>query len=174
MSSSDDYIADEFQDIPSTDEECEVQPMDSAEKIIEVADEPIPENSENEEEIPWHPEIPRDVIDDKSRRPDSNDQGWKYGILVDPKKDKYTVKCLLCGKVSTGGVARLKAHLTGVSMSGKRNVKICPKATSKIYRELMGCMKEKKPYASIFDAPKASKKQKMKKEPKSESPKVLL
>ena len=54
----------------------------------------------------------------------STDIGWEYGVLADPiKVDR--LKCILCDKVMSGGVNRLKhhiAHITG-------NVAPCPKAT---------------------------------------------
>ncbi|XP_019158581.1 PREDICTED: uncharacterized protein LOC109155351 [Ipomoea nil] len=54
----------------------------------------------------------------------SNDVGWKYGILVDGKNlDK--VKCLLCGKVLSGGVHRIKEHIGHI----QGNVAPCSKAT---------------------------------------------
>ncbi|XP_031127519.1 uncharacterized protein LOC116029610 [Ipomoea triloba] len=54
----------------------------------------------------------------------SNDIGWDYGILVDAKNlDK--VKCLLCGKVLSGGVYRIKEHVAHI----QGNVAPCPIAT---------------------------------------------
>ncbi|XP_019178166.1 PREDICTED: uncharacterized protein LOC109173393 [Ipomoea nil] len=43
----------------------------------------------------------------------SNDVGWEYGILVDGKK-LDEVKCLLCGKVLSGGVHRIKEHIAHI------------------------------------------------------------
>ncbi|XP_071707583.1 uncharacterized protein [Rutidosis leptorrhynchoides] len=54
----------------------------------------------------------------------SDDVGWKYGVLVDPK-NKYRVKCKLCGHVNSAGIHRLKQHIAGV----RGNVAACPKAT---------------------------------------------
>ncbi|KAL4579497.1 hypothetical protein LXL04_015646 [Taraxacum kok-saghyz] len=46
----------------------------------------------------------------------SNDIGWEYAIFPDQTNlDK--VQCILCGKICSGGVCRIKqhiAHLTGV------------------------------------------------------------
>jgi len=54
----------------------------------------------------------------------STDIGWEYGVLADPNKlDK--VKCLLCGKLMSGGVNRLKQHIAQIT----GNVAPCPKAT---------------------------------------------
>jgi hypothetical protein len=54
----------------------------------------------------------------------SDDVGWEYGVLVDPKnKDK--VKCKFCNKVMQGGIYRLKQH---VAHDGKNATK-CPKST---------------------------------------------
>ena len=54
----------------------------------------------------------------------SNDVGWEYGMLVDPKNmDK--VKCKLCGKIMSGGVYRVKEHIGHIS----GNVSACPKSS---------------------------------------------
>ncbi|XP_052203671.1 uncharacterized protein LOC127808959 [Diospyros lotus] len=54
----------------------------------------------------------------------SNDVGWEYGMLIDPKNmDK--VKCKLCSKVMSGGVYRVKEHIGHIS----GNVSACPKAS---------------------------------------------
>jgi len=52
-------------------------------------------------------------------RRNSDDVGWKYGVLVDPNnKDK--VKCKFCDKVMQGGIYRLKQH---VAHEGKNATK---------------------------------------------------
>ena len=54
----------------------------------------------------------------------SNDVGWEYGILIDPKNmDK--VKRKLCGKVMSGGVYKVKEHIGHIS----GNVSACPKSS---------------------------------------------
>ncbi|XP_052181388.1 uncharacterized protein LOC127794391 [Diospyros lotus] len=54
----------------------------------------------------------------------SNDVGWEYEMLIDPKNmDK--VKCKLCSKVMSGGVYRVKEHIGHIS----GNVSACPKAS---------------------------------------------
>ncbi|XP_052177734.1 uncharacterized protein LOC127791759 [Diospyros lotus] len=54
----------------------------------------------------------------------SNDIGWEYGMLIDPKNmDK--VKCKLCGKIMSGGVYRIKEHIGNIS----GNVSACPKSS---------------------------------------------
>ncbi|KAL5735039.1 hypothetical protein ACOSP7_032900 [Xanthoceras sorbifolium] len=54
----------------------------------------------------------------------SNDVGWEFGVLVDGKNlDK--VKCILCGKIMSGGAYRMKEHIGHIS----GNVAACPKAT---------------------------------------------
>ncbi|KAL1207419.1 hypothetical protein V5N11_007013 [Cardamine amara subsp. amara] len=54
----------------------------------------------------------------------SDDVGWEYGILCDPKSpDK--VKCKLCGKEFSGGVYRMKEHIA----HKKGNVSACPLST---------------------------------------------
>ncbi|XP_052195045.1 uncharacterized protein LOC127803066 [Diospyros lotus] len=54
----------------------------------------------------------------------SNDVGWEYGMLIDPKNmDK--IKCKLCGKIMSGGVYRVKEHIGHIS----GNVSACPKSS---------------------------------------------
>ncbi|CAN6936799.1 unnamed protein product [Brassica oleracea] len=54
----------------------------------------------------------------------SNDVGWEYGILCDPRNaDK--VKCKLCGKQFSGGIFRMKEHIAHV----KGNVAACSVST---------------------------------------------
>ncbi|KAH6793799.1 hypothetical protein C2S52_004276 [Perilla frutescens var. hirtella] len=54
----------------------------------------------------------------------SNDVGWNYAILVDPKNmDK--LQCIKCGKKVSGGIYRIKAHIAQI----KGNVASCPKAS---------------------------------------------
>lgn len=54
----------------------------------------------------------------------SDDIGWEYGALIDPNNlDK--VKCILCEKVVSGGIYRLKCHIAHV----KGHVKACKKST---------------------------------------------
>ncbi|XP_042465666.1 uncharacterized protein LOC122048129 [Zingiber officinale] len=54
----------------------------------------------------------------------SNDVGWVYGMLIDAKNlDK--VKCILCGKVMSGGVYRIKEHVAHIM----GNVSACPKSS---------------------------------------------
>ncbi|KAL5829117.1 hypothetical protein ACOSQ3_018585 [Xanthoceras sorbifolium] len=54
----------------------------------------------------------------------SNDVGWEFGVLIDPK-NLDRVKCILCGKVMSGGAYRIKEHIGQIS----GNVAACPKAT---------------------------------------------
>ncbi|KAH6772888.1 hypothetical protein C2S51_011292 [Perilla frutescens var. frutescens] len=54
----------------------------------------------------------------------SNDVGWNYAILVDPKNmDK--LQCIKCRKKVSGGIYRIKAHIAQI----KGNVASCPKAS---------------------------------------------
>ena len=54
----------------------------------------------------------------------SNDVGWEYGMLIDPKNmDK--VKRKFCGKVMSGGVYRIKDHINHIF----ENVYACPKSS---------------------------------------------
>ncbi|XP_019173424.1 PREDICTED: uncharacterized protein LOC109169001 [Ipomoea nil] len=45
----------------------------------------------------------------------SNDIGWDYGVINDPTKSMDKIKCLLCKKVMSGGVYRIKEHIAGIS-----------------------------------------------------------
>ncbi|XP_073036746.1 uncharacterized protein [Primulina eburnea] len=63
-------------------------------------------------------------IDSELKR-DSGDIGWDTAVLVDPQNHK-SVKCTLCGKVTTGGIYRHKIHISGILGKG---VKACTKAT---------------------------------------------
>jgi hypothetical protein len=54
----------------------------------------------------------------------SDDVGWEYGFLVNPK-NKERWKCKLCDKEYGGGVYRLKQHIANI----KGNVASCPKST---------------------------------------------
>ncbi|CAA0819867.1 hAT transposon superfamily protein [Striga hermonthica] len=46
----------------------------------------------------------------------SDDVGWKYGVLVDPL-NKEKVRCLFCGHTSSGGIYCLKQHVAHVGTS---------------------------------------------------------
>jgi BED zinc finger len=65
------------------------------------------------------------------RPANSCDPGWKYGRLID-KHDTNTVKCLLCNKITKGGINRFKMHLTGLS----GNVVKCGKADEEVKNEI--------------------------------------
>lgn len=58
-------------------------PVDAQEGVDNVI--PVPDDPESDDDIPWNPEIDMAGIQDKTRRSDSNDLRWKYGILDDPK-----------------------------------------------------------------------------------------
>ena len=69
---------------------------------------------------------------DPERRPRrSNDPGWNYGYWLTPGNSNNVV-CNLCGKITTGGIKRHKAHLAGLS----GDVIGCPKATTLDGREM--------------------------------------
>ncbi|XP_031101802.1 uncharacterized protein LOC116005702 [Ipomoea triloba] len=55
----------------------------------------------------------------------SNDIGWEYGVLHDPSKSMDKIRCLLCKKVMSGGVYRIKEHIAGIP----GNVSKCPTAS---------------------------------------------
>lgn len=58
-----------------------------------------------------------------SLKRNSNNVGWEYGILCDPKNSDR-VKCKLCLKEMSGGVYRIKEHIAHIS----GNVTACPKS----------------------------------------------
>ena len=58
-----------------------------------------------------------------SLKRNSNDVGWEYGILCDPKNPDR-VKCKLCLKEMSGGVYRIKEHVGHIP----GNVTACPKS----------------------------------------------
>ncbi|CAN6869304.1 unnamed protein product [Brassica oleracea] len=72
----------------------------------------------------------------------SNDVGWEFGVLCNPKNvDK--VKCKLCGKEFSGGIYRMKEHIAHV----KGNVSACPvssKADQEKCKQTILDAKEKK------------------------------
>ncbi|CAN1313722.1 hypothetical protein LINPERPRIM_LOCUS29052 [Linum perenne] len=73
----------------------------------------------------------------------SGDIGWQYGTLVDPiNKDK--VRCNFCGKVSNGGVYRLKQHISGYGNAVKTCVKDPPEAVQACLRTFEETAKKKK------------------------------
>jgi hypothetical protein len=79
-----------------------------------------------------------------------SDPGWKYNFLVDPK-DKNSVTCKFCKKVTNGGIFRAKAHQIG----GNRNVRachLCPKEVQDELRAYMTKQKMKKTNEGLFDA----------------------
>ncbi|XP_022007858.1 uncharacterized protein LOC110907140 [Helianthus annuus] len=78
-----------------------------------------------------------------------SDPGWKYNYLVDPK-DKNSVTCKFCKKVTNCGIYRAKTHQIG----GNRNVRacnLCPKEVQDELRAYMNKQKLKKTIEGLFD-----------------------
>ncbi|KAM0854818.1 hypothetical protein ACQ4PT_050198 [Festuca glaucescens] len=75
---------------------------------------------------------------DPKRRAKSKDPGWKYAYW--PTEDKQVVECLLCGKVMSSGIKRLKQHLLG----GYGDVLVCEKTTTKIMKEMQAWIDKKR------------------------------
>ncbi|KAL5826628.1 hypothetical protein ACOSQ3_018466 [Xanthoceras sorbifolium] len=69
----------------------------------------------------------------------SNDVGWEFGVLIDPK-NLDRVKCILCGKVMSGRVYRIKEHIGKIS----GNVAVCPKATPDVQARCRNAVMETK------------------------------
>ena len=68
----------------------------------------------------------------------SGDIAWEWGVLKDPTK-RGTVWCTLCDKRMSGGITRLKQHLTHT----KGDVTGCPKVTTEITKRVLASMQEK-------------------------------
>jgi hypothetical protein len=78
-----------------------------------------------------HPTIDVILARDKSRRAKSDDPGWKYAWWPD-LTDKNKIQCMLCGKITKGGIKRQKEHLIG----GYSDVGQCSKTTTTIMAEM--------------------------------------
>ncbi|CAF2107293.1 unnamed protein product, partial [Brassica napus] len=69
----------------------------------------------------------------------SNDVGWEYGQLCDPRvPDK--VRCRLCGKDFYGGVYRMKEHIGHL----KGNVSACPRSSKEDQEKCKNAIMEAK------------------------------
>ncbi|CAE5975518.1 unnamed protein product [Arabidopsis arenosa] len=78
-------------------------------------------------------------MDDLHLKQNSDDMGWEYGVLCDPKNpDK--VKCKLCGKEMSGGVFRMKEHIG----HQRGSVSPCPLSTKEDQAKCMSALKEAK------------------------------
>ncbi|KAF5197837.1 hypothetical protein FRX31_012576, partial [Thalictrum thalictroides] len=74
----------------------------------------------------------------------SDDPAWDYGYIKDGIKN--SVYCKLCDKKTSGGIFRLKQHLTGMKLTekgGKNNAGTrCPKATTPIVNIILNYQRE--------------------------------
>ncbi|CAN7015783.1 unnamed protein product, partial [Brassica rapa subsp. trilocularis] len=69
----------------------------------------------------------------------SNDVGWEYGLLCDPRvPDK--VRCRLCGKEFSGGVYRMKEHIGHL----QGNVSACPRSSKEDQEKCKNAIMEAK------------------------------
>ncbi|CAH1425311.1 unnamed protein product [Lactuca virosa] len=68
----------------------------------------------------------------------NGDMAWEWGEWRDPSK-KQSIWCTLCGKMVSGGITRLKQHLTHTS----GQVTGCPNVTVDIQKKVMASIKEK-------------------------------
>jgi hypothetical protein len=75
---------------------------------------------------------------DPKRRAKLKDTGWKYAYW--PSEDKNIVECLLCEKVMSSGIKRMKQHLLG----GFGYVLVCEKTTTAIKREMQAWLDKKR------------------------------
>ena len=69
----------------------------------------------------------------------SKDVAWKYSATV-VEGNSVRLRCNFCGKVTTGGVFRMKEHLMG----GRRNAKGCTKVSEEVRQEVIAFMESKK------------------------------
>ncbi|RWR76250.1 hypothetical protein CKAN_00468400 [Cinnamomum micranthum f. kanehirae] len=67
------------------------------------------------------------------------DPAWQYAHLENPQNINR-FKCNFCGKISNGGVYRVKQHLAG----GFRNITACPKCPAEVREEIREYMTKKK------------------------------
>ncbi|GKB25165.1 zinc finger protein [Tanacetum coccineum] len=68
----------------------------------------------------------------------NGDMAWEWGEWKDPTK-KANIWCTLCGKKMSGGITRLKQHLTHT----KGDVTGCTKVTTEITKRVLASMHEK-------------------------------
>jgi hypothetical protein len=73
----------------------------------------------------------------------SDDVGWKYGVLVDPL-NKEKVRCLLCGHCNSGGIYRLKQHARHVESVVAKCKKMTPEAKDKCKKSLEEATRKRK------------------------------
>ncbi|KAL6535714.1 hypothetical protein OROHE_012558 [Orobanche hederae] len=66
---------------------------------------------------------------------DNKDVAWKYARALS-EGSSVRLCCNFCGKVTTGGVFRMKEHLAG----GKRNATSCKKVTEEVRKEVADFM----------------------------------
>ncbi|XP_042454068.1 uncharacterized protein LOC122038398 [Zingiber officinale] len=62
---------------------------------------------------------------DSELKKEFGDVEWEMAVFIDPKNSN-SVKCILCGKVTKGGIYRHKIHISGIKGKG---VKSCRRAT---------------------------------------------
>ncbi|RWR92243.1 hypothetical protein CKAN_02145200 [Cinnamomum micranthum f. kanehirae] len=67
------------------------------------------------------------------------DPAWQYAHLENPQNINR-FKCNFCGKISNGGVYRVKQHLAG----GFRNITACPKCPAEVREAIREYMTKKK------------------------------
>lgn len=73
----------------------------------------------------------------------SDDVGWKYGVLIDPL-NKEKVRCLFCGHVSSAGIYRLKQHVAHVGGSVAKCKKHTPEAKEECRKSLEEATRKRK------------------------------
>ncbi|CAA0810130.1 hAT transposon superfamily protein [Striga hermonthica] len=89
--------------------------------------------------IPCDTQTSTEIETDSLLKRKSDDIGWNYGVLADPH-NKDSVKFLLCEKVMSGGIRRLKEHIGQIS----GNVTSCKKATKEDQAKCRNAINESK------------------------------
>ncbi|GMP25163.1 hypothetical protein CsSME_00002160 [Camellia sinensis var. sinensis] len=74
-----------------------------------------------------------------SSESNKKDPAWQHAHLVE-ENNLNKLECNFCGKVSNGGVYRVKQHLAG----GYRNVTACPKCPAHVREEIREFLSKKK------------------------------
>ncbi|GKD08038.1 zinc finger protein [Tanacetum coccineum] len=72
----------------------------------------------------------------------NGDMAWEWGVWKDPTK-KGNIWCTLCDKKMSGGITRLKQHLTHT----KGDVTGCTSVTTEITKRVLASMQEKEKIA---------------------------
>jgi len=155
MEENDDYLPNEtiMNRLDNVEEENMSIPIDIDKSDEENNVNPTPEPSTHKapEEIDtsiYHSSIPEELYKDMTlNRPRNwDDPAWKYAAYATKKSTNETqgIQCLLCGFICTGGIHRIKLHISRYNPSGnKLGVKTCLAAPRYIMDEMRKVLDEK-------------------------------